>query len=85
MNKREGMRIARQHDPMLRQIVGQLHVGVPDDEVQAFLLSKIKPASRSLPHIPFLLERAVKIHHDNRAMYAWVMGGMPSQRRHHAS
>lgn len=60
--------------PIIRQIVGRLHVGTPDAEVAEYAASKLKKGA-SAATIRAVKKCAVKEHHKNRKLYTDVMGG----------
>lgn len=61
-------------EPIIRQIVGRLHVGTPDAEVAEYAASKLKKGA-SAATIRAVKKCAVKLHHRNRKLYTDVMGG----------
>ncbi len=64
----------RKAEPIIRQIVGRLHVGTSDAEVGEYAASRLKKGA-SAATIRAVKKCAVKIHHQNRKLYSQVMSG----------
>ena len=61
-------------EAMVRMIVGRMHVGDSDDEVKAYVVSRLKKGAA--PKLVKQAERcAVKLHRVNQKMYSKVMRG----------
>ena len=61
-------------EPIIRQIVGRLHVGTSDAEVAEYAASRLKKGA-SAATIRAVKKCAVKVHHKNRRLYSQVMSG----------
>lgn len=60
---------------MIEWIVGRMHVGTPDAEVEADIRARAKKGGATPEQTETYVKQALKCHHANQREYNWVMSG----------